>query len=75
MRYHCCMNKKVEFDYILNEDGSSKFEDFLDSIPEKDQAKLLAAIKNTEKHGLGAAIKMEWVKKLEDQNERNRQVD
>ena len=60
------MNKKVEFDYIRNEDGSSEFEDFLDSIPEKDQAKLLAVIKNTEEHGLAVAIKMEWVKKLED---------
>ncbi|MWJ32740.1 MULTISPECIES: type II toxin-antitoxin system RelE/ParE family toxin [Saccharibacillus] len=60
------MEKQVEFDYIRNRDGSSEFEDFLNSIPVKDQAKLLTVIKNTEDHGLLIAIKMEWVKKLDD---------
>ncbi|GGN97711.1 type II toxin-antitoxin system RelE/ParE family toxin [Saccharibacillus kuerlensis] len=60
------MKKRIEFDYIRNKDGSSEFEDFLDSIPEKDQAKLLAVIKNTEEQGLSIAIKMKWVKKLDE---------
>ncbi|MDO3408164.1 type II toxin-antitoxin system RelE/ParE family toxin [Saccharibacillus sp. CPCC 101409] len=60
------MEKQIEFEYICNEDGSSEFEDFLNSLPDKDQAKLLAVIKNTEEQGLSIAIKMKWVKKLED---------
>lgn len=60
------MENKVEFDYIKRKDGTSLFEEFLYSIPEKDQAKLLAVIHNTEEMGLEVARKMQWVKKLDD---------
>lgn len=33
---------KPQFDYVKRKDGTSEFEDFLNSIPEKDSSKLLA---------------------------------
>ncbi|MGX7185027.1 type II toxin-antitoxin system RelE/ParE family toxin [Enterococcus pallens] len=57
--------EKPKFDFIRRKDGSSEFEDFLNSIPEKDAAKLLAVIKRSEEHGLLVAQRMEWVKKLD----------
>ena len=58
------MKKKAEFDWIRRSNGTSEFEDFIDSLPEKDAAKLLAVIYNTEIEGITIAIKMQWVKKL-----------
>lgn len=60
------MENRVEFDYIRRKDGSSLFEEFLESLPEKDQAKLLAVIHNTEEMGLETAKRMQWIKKLDD---------
>lgn len=57
--------EKPQFDFIKRLDGTSEFEDFLNSIPEKDSAKLLATISKTEEHGLLIAQRMEWVKKIE----------
>ena len=59
------MEKKSEFDWIRRDDGTSEFEEFIDSLPEKDAAKLLAVINNTELEGIATAIKMKWVKKLD----------
>lgn len=56
---------KPKFDYVRRKDGSSEFEDFLDSIPEKDVAKLLGTISKTQEHGLLVAQRMEWVKKID----------
>ena len=58
--------KKPTFDRITRPDGSSEFDDFLDSLPLKDRAKLLAVIDNTEDLGIEIAERMKWVKKLED---------
>ena len=60
------MNKKAEFDWIRKPDGTSEFEEYIDSLPARDAAKLLAVIHNTEIHGITTAIKMQWVKKLQD---------
>ncbi|WP_438734530.1 type II toxin-antitoxin system RelE/ParE family toxin [Enterococcus sp. AZ128] len=57
--------EKPQFDFVKRKDGSSEFEEFLNSIPEKDSAKLLATISKTEEHGLLVAQRMEWVKKLD----------
>lgn len=54
--------KNPQFDFIRRKDGTSEFEEFLNSIPEKDSAKLLATISKTEEHGLLVAQRMEWVK-------------
>ncbi len=58
------VNKKLVFDYY-EENGQCEFEDFLNTLPEKDQAKLLAIIANIEEYGLEIAAQMEWVKKIE----------
>lgn len=57
--------EKPPFDFIKRKDGTSDFEDFLNSIPEKDSAKLLAIIGRTEEYGLLVAQRMEWIKKLD----------
>jgi phage-related protein len=58
--------KNPQFDFIRRKDGTSEFEEFLNSIPEKDSAKLLATISKTEEHGLLVA-QNEWsgLKKLD----------
>lgn len=64
MCYHGCM-KKPQFEFVKRKDGSSEFVEFINSIPEKDAAKLLATIKKTEEHGFLIAQRMEWVKKID----------
>ena len=59
------MEKKLVFEYVRASDGTSEFEKFLDSMPLKDAAKLLAVIEKTEKYGLLVAAQNQWVKKLE----------
>ena len=59
------MEKKLVFEYVRDSDGTSEFEKFLDSMPLKDAAKLLAVIEKTEKYGLLVAAQNQWVKKLE----------
>ena len=41
-----------------------EFETYLDSLPDKDAAKLLATINNIEEHGLAIAERQKWIKKL-----------
>jgi phage-related protein len=60
------MDKKMGFVWIKRPDGTSEFEEFIDSLPRKDAAKLLAVIHNTEIEGMIVAIKMQWIKKLEN---------
>lgn len=57
--------KKPQFEFVKRKDGSSEFVEFINSIPEKDAAKLLATIKKTEEHGLLIAQRMEWIKKMD----------
>ena len=57
---------KVNFDWIKRSDGTSEFEDYLDSLPDKDAEKLLAVITAVEDHGLPVSARMKWTKKLED---------
>lgn len=60
------MKNKPVFEYIRRSDGTSEFEDFLDSLPEKDAVKLLAVIEKIEKYGIPIASRNKWVKKLEN---------
>lgn len=57
--------KNPHFDFIKRKDGTSEFIEFINSLPDKDSAKLLATIKKTEEHGLLVAQRMEWIKKLD----------
>lgn len=59
-------NNKPKFDYVKRKDGTSFFQEFLNELPVKDQAKLLAVISNTQEQGLMVAQRMEWIKKLDD---------
>lgn len=54
--------KKVEFDYY----DWNEFKQFLDQLPDKDAAKLIATIQNIENNGLIIAERQLWVKKLEN---------
>ncbi|WP_299515979.1 type II toxin-antitoxin system RelE/ParE family toxin [uncultured Rummeliibacillus sp.] len=54
--------KKLEFDYY----DWHEFKHFLDQLPDKDAAKLVATIQNIEINGLMIAERQLWVKKLED---------
>ena len=60
------MDKKTEFDWLRRQDDTSEFEEFLESLPVKDAAKLLAVIQSIETNGIQVAILMKWVKKLEE---------
>lgn len=57
---------KISFDWIRREDGTSEFEDYLDSLPDKNAEKLLAVISIVEEQGLVVAARMQWTKKLDD---------
>ena len=53
--------EKIEFDYY----DWNEFKQFLDQLPDKDAAKLIATIQNIENNGLIIAERQLWVKKLE----------
>lgn len=58
--------EKPKFEFYERPNGHNEFLEFIESLPEKDRIKLLTVIKNAEAQGLLIAIKMKWVKKLED---------
>ncbi|MBB1124021.1 type II toxin-antitoxin system RelE/ParE family toxin [Limosilactobacillus albertensis] len=53
--------KVIEFGYY----DWDEFEEYLDSLSDKDAAKLLAVINNIEEQGLSIAERQKWTKKLE----------
>lgn len=53
--------KIIEFDYY----NWSEFEAYLDDLPDKDAAKLLAIISKIENLGLIIAQRQKWIKKLD----------
>lgn len=55
----------LKFEFYTRPNGHTEFIDFLQTIPLKDQQKLLATITNIQEHGIIVAQRMEWVKKLE----------
>lgn len=57
--------KQLHFDAYTSEDGTSQFRDFLESLPPKDRAKLLATIEKVEEYGLIEATRQRWVRHLE----------
>lgn len=52
-----------KFDYIVFKNGDSPFEIFLNSLSDKDSAKLTSLIGKVETYGLEVAKRMEWIKK------------
>jgi len=62
-------DKLLEFKPLKKMQGNREiceFDDFLDSLPQKDKEKMLLLIKNVEEKGLEVARRMEWVKKFDD---------
>ena len=53
--------EKVQFDYY----DWNEFEQFLNHLPDKDAAKLIATIQNIEANGLIIAERQAWIKKIE----------
>lgn len=60
------MSKKIEFDIYVTDKGESPFREWLDELPIKDQAKMLARIQQVEEKGIPESLKMQWIKKLRD---------
>lgn len=54
--------KKLEFHYF----DWNEFRQFLDKLPDKDAAKLIATIQNIENNGILIAERQLWIKKLEN---------
>lgn len=54
--------KKFEFNYF----DWNEFRQFLDKLPDKDAAKLIATIQNIENNGILIAERQLWIKKLEN---------
>lgn len=56
----------VVFNTLEDENKNSDFINFVNSLPQKDKMKLLLTIQKIQDYGIRQAIKMEWVKKLDD---------
>lgn len=54
------------FKALVDINGRSEFEEFLNSLSDKDFAKTLYTIESIENEGILIAINMQWVKKLRD---------
>lgn len=58
--------EKPKFEFYERPNGHNEFLEFLENLPQKDQEKLMAVIYKVQIHGLLTAIKMKWVKKVDD---------
>lgn len=57
---------KLTFELYETEDGECPFKDWVIQLPTKESAKLMAVINNIQEHGIPVALKMQWVKKLDE---------
>lgn len=57
--------RKVSFESYQRPNGHDEFVEWLNQLPDKDQAKVLLVISETEEKGLLVARKMQWVKKID----------
>lgn len=60
------MEKKLEFVTMSDSQGIDTFDAFLEKLPVKEQDKFIARVITIEEQGLQVAIKMKWVKKLDN---------
>lgn len=56
----------IEFEIYVQQNGRSPFLQWHDSLPPKDRQKLDETIQKVSEYGISVALRMEWVKKLED---------
>lgn len=59
--------KYPKFEFYTRPNGQNEFQEFLEHLPKKDRAKLLATILNIQECGLLVSQRMEWVKKLDSE--------
>ncbi|MBM6209894.1 type II toxin-antitoxin system RelE/ParE family toxin [Staphylococcus epidermidis] len=57
---------EVVFKTLQDNSGKSEFINFIYSLPDKDRIKLLKTIEKIENNGFPTAIRMEWIKKLDN---------
>ena len=57
---------EVVFKTLQDNSGKSEFINFIYSLPDKDRIKLLKTIEKIENNGFPNAIRMEWIKKLDN---------
>lgn len=55
-----------KFEFYTKPNGRNEFMEFYHNLDQKNQAKLLATIAMIEEQGMQTAIRMKWVKNLED---------
>lgn len=59
--------EKPHFTLYRLRDGDCPFEDWYDTLPRKDASKLDILIQRVEQYGIPTALRMQWVKKLDDE--------
>ncbi|PJM73610.1 addiction module toxin RelE [Bifidobacterium primatium] len=57
----------LSFEIYESPDGDCPFEDWYATLPTKDAHKLDAIIDRVQEYGIPIALKMQWVKKLDDE--------
>lgn len=58
--------KKIAFESYFRPNGHNEFEEFLETIPQKDRLKVLYTLDAISTVGLLEASKMTWIKRLTD---------
>lgn len=56
----------VTFKTLKDKNNQSEFIQFVQDLPDKDRIKLLTTIQKIEEEGIQIAIRMKWVKKLDN---------
>lgn len=57
---------KISFESYKRPNGHDEFVEWYSTLPEKDKAKLLRTISETQKNGLLVAQRLKWVKKIDE---------
>ena len=59
--------ERPRFEIFRTTDGKCPFIEWHDSLPPKDARKFDAVVRRIEEHGIPISLKMQWVKKLDDE--------
>lgn len=62
--YHISM-KDLDFEFYTRPNGHTEFQEYLDSLDKKAQAKLLARINAVSLNGIAIGIEHDWVKQID----------
>ncbi|WP_280738188.1 MULTISPECIES: type II toxin-antitoxin system RelE/ParE family toxin [unclassified Enterococcus] len=56
---------RINFESCMRPNGHDEFLEWIETLPQKDSAKLLRMISETEKNGMLMAQRLQWVKKVD----------